>query len=89
MARGTTLVRSALNRQKGRKNKTGPASAVNRNGKPRFVMCINNDGNYASLDVGKVYRALPTEKIARDHGMIRAIDNEVRTTFTRQSSSLP
>ena len=39
-------------------------------------MCIDNDGNDVSLDVGKVYRALPTEKIARDHGMIRVIDNE-------------
>ena len=39
-------------------------------------MCIDNKGYRVSLDVGKVYQALPTEKIARDHGMIRVIDNE-------------
>ena len=39
-------------------------------------MCIDNEGCDVSLDVGKVYRVLPTEKIARDHGMIRVIDNE-------------
>jgi hypothetical protein len=27
------------------------------------------------LDLGKVYQALPTEKSARDHGLIRVIDN--------------
>lgn len=42
----------------------------------RFVICIDA-GEYAEvdLDVGRVYRALPTEKEARDHGMIRVIDN--------------
>ena len=39
-------------------------------------MCIDNAGYGASLDVGKVYRALPTEKDARLHGMIRVVDNE-------------
>jgi hypothetical protein len=27
------------------------------------------------LDVGKVYEALPTEKIDRDNGLIRVVDN--------------
>ena len=42
----------------------------------RFVVCIDA-GEYAEvdLDVGKVYRALPTEKNARDQGLIRVIDN--------------
>ena len=42
----------------------------------RFVVCINA-GEYAEvdLDVDKVYQALPTEKSARDHGLIRVIDN--------------
>jgi hypothetical protein len=40
----------------------------------RFVMCIENRGNEASLVIGKVYPALRTEKIARDHGAIRVID---------------
>lgn len=44
--------------------------------RPRFVMCIDA-GEYAEvdLDVGKVYQAMPTEKDARDHGMIRVVDN--------------
>ena len=42
----------------------------------RFVVCINA-GEYAEvdLDVGKVYHALPTEKSARDQGLLRVIDN--------------
>jgi hypothetical protein len=42
----------------------------------RFVLCID-PGEYAEidLDLGKVYQALPTEKSARDHGLIRVIDN--------------
>ncbi|MBZ5629794.1 MAG: hypothetical protein LAO06_13110 [Acidobacteriia bacterium] len=42
----------------------------------RFVLCIDA-GQYAEvdLDVGKVYQALPTEKSARDQGLIRVIDN--------------
>jgi hypothetical protein len=40
----------------------------------RFVMCIENRGNEASLEIAKVYAAVRTEKIARDHGSIRVID---------------
>ena len=42
----------------------------------RFVVCIDAR-QYAEvdLDVGKVYQTLPTEKSARDHGLIRVIDN--------------
>ncbi len=49
---------------------------MNKNSRGGFVICIDNKGYAASLDVGKVYRTLPTEKISRDHGMIRVIDNE-------------
>jgi hypothetical protein len=44
--------------------------------KDRFLMCIDNSGNEASLQVGKVYRAVATEKISRDHGLVRVIDEE-------------
>lgn len=37
-------------------------------------MCIENRGNEASLEIGKVYRAVHTEKTSRDHGLIRVID---------------
>ena len=42
----------------------------------RFVVCIDA-GEYAEvdLDVGKVYQALPTERSARDQGLLRVIDN--------------
>ena len=40
-----------------------------------FVICINNDGNPASLIVGKVYRTLPDET-AEPHNMIRVIDED-------------
>ncbi len=40
------------------------------------MVCIDA-GEYAEvdLDVGKVYQALPTEKNAREQGLIRVIDN--------------
>jgi hypothetical protein len=51
------------------------APTVNKR-RSRFVVCIDA-GEYAEvdLDVRKVYQALPTEKSARDHGLIRVIDN--------------
>ena len=42
----------------------------------RFVLCVDDGGDDISLYVGKVYEALPTEKISRDHGFLRVIDNE-------------
>jgi hypothetical protein len=41
-----------------------------------YVRCIKNDGYKASLNVGKVYRMLPTTKLERGDGLIRVIDNE-------------
>lgn len=39
-----------------------------------YVMCIDNEGYAASLDLRKVYRMLP-DIDAEAHGMIRIIDN--------------
>ena len=39
----------------------------------RFVMCINNEGNPASLEVRKVYRLLPDPN-ARSLGLLRVVD---------------
>lgn len=44
------------------------------NGK-RFVICINNRGNEASLDQWKVYQCLPDEE-AEKHNEVRVIDEE-------------
>ena len=40
-----------------------------------FVICINNDGNPASLIVGKVYRKQP-DSDAEEHHMIRVVDED-------------
>jgi hypothetical protein len=40
-----------------------------------FVICINNEGNRASLIVGKVYRALP-DREAEAHHMLRVLDED-------------
>lgn len=39
----------------------------------RFVVCINNAGYPASLELHKIYRAIPDKDAARD-GDIRVID---------------
>jgi hypothetical protein len=39
----------------------------------QFVICIQNDGYPASLELWKVYRVVPDEKAAR-HQLIRIID---------------
>ncbi len=74
MASRTALVRSTRNRKKAVQSKKPAASAVNT--RSRFVLCID-PGEYAEvdLDFGKVYQALPTEKSARDDGLIRVVDN--------------
>jgi hypothetical protein len=40
-----------------------------------FVICISNDGNPASLILGKVYRRLPDAE-AETHNMLRVIDED-------------
>ncbi len=39
----------------------------------RFVICINNEGYPASLEVGKLYRVIPDDEAA-SHGYLRIID---------------
>ena len=40
-----------------------------------FVICINNEGNPASLILGKVYPTLPDADAAA-HNMVRVIDED-------------
>ncbi len=42
----------------------------------KFVICINNTTNPASLILGKVYLALPDPQ-AETHNMIRVIDEDI------------
>lgn len=41
-----------------------------------FVLCINNEGNPASLIIGKVYCKL-TDPEAESHDMLRIIDEDL------------
>jgi hypothetical protein len=38
-----------------------------------FVVCLNNDGYKASLEVGKLYRFIPDREAAAE-GLIRVVD---------------
>jgi predicted pyridoxine 5'-phosphate oxidase superfamily flavin-nucleotide-binding protein len=38
-----------------------------------FVLCLNNEGYKASLEVGKLYRLVP-DKEAEAEGLIRVVD---------------
>src|SRR5437016_3333284 len=42
---------------------------------PRFAMCINNDGNPASLELGKVYKIIRPARGDPSY-MVRVIDND-------------
>jgi len=39
----------------------------------RFVVCLDNEGYGASLEVGKLYRMIPDEEAAA-HGYVRVVD---------------
>ncbi len=47
---------------------------------PEFVVCLNNDGYAASLEVGKLYRIIPDQEAAK-HGGIRVIDEDGEDYF--------
>jgi hypothetical protein len=39
----------------------------------KFAVCLDNDGNEASLILGKIYRVLPDARAAKD-GLVRVVD---------------
>ncbi len=47
---------------------------------PEFVVCLNNDGYAASLEVGKLYRIVP-DPDAEKHGGLRVIDEDGEDYF--------
>ena len=47
---------------------------------PEFVVCLNNDGYKASLEVGKLYRIVPDEAAEKLGGM-RVIDEDGEDYF--------
>lgn len=46
------------------------------NAQAQFVVCINNEGYPASLELRKIYRVLPDEKAAK-HSLMRVVDESV------------
>ncbi|NJL39226.1 MAG: hypothetical protein HC840_27005 [Leptolyngbyaceae cyanobacterium RM2_2_4] len=47
--------------------------AVDKTSQISFVVCLNNEGYQASLEVGKLYRSIPDPE-AESHKLIRVID---------------
>lgn len=47
---------------------------------PKFVVCLNNDGFEASLEVGKLYQIIP-DKEAEKLGGLRVIDEDGEDYF--------
>jgi hypothetical protein len=42
---------------------------------PKFVVCLNNDGFEASVEIGKLYQTVP-DKAAEKLGGLRVIDED-------------
>jgi len=42
----------------------------------KYLRCIHNQGNEASVTVGVIYQMLPTSSIEDESGMVRIVDNE-------------
>jgi len=42
----------------------------------QYMKCVHNQGNEASLNLGVIYRALPTTALEAESGMVRIVDNE-------------
>lgn len=47
---------------------------------PQFVVCLNNDGYAASLDVGKLYQTVPDVE-AEKLGGLRVVDEDGEDYF--------
>lgn len=59
-----------------------------RSNTPRYVICVNNDGVQASLDISRVYQVLPDRRAA-EAKLIRVIDNEQEDYLYPQSYFVP
>ena len=53
-----------------------------------FVVCINNEGYPASLELRKIYRTLPDEK-AKKHTMLRVVDESGEDYLYPESFFVP
>ena len=53
-----------------------------------FVVCINNEGYPASLELRKIYRTLSDEK-AKQHSMLRVVDESGEDYLYPESFFVP
>ena len=49
-------------------------------GTPQFVVCLNNNGYAASLEIGKLYQVIPDSE-AEKLGGLRVVDEEGEDYF--------
>jgi len=56
--------------------------------KHQFAICIQNEGYPASLELWKVYRVLPDEKVA-EHQLIRVVDESGEDYLYSESWFVP
>lgn len=47
---------------------------------PKFVVCLNNEGYAASLEIGKLYQVIPDEEAERLGGL-RVVDEDGEDYF--------
>jgi hypothetical protein len=47
---------------------------------PKFVVCLNNEGVLASLEIGKLYQVIPDEE-AEKLGGLRVVDEDGEDYF--------
>ena len=47
---------------------------------PKFVVCLNNEGYAASLEIGKLYQTIPDEE-AEKLGGLRVVDEDGEDYF--------
>jgi hypothetical protein len=66
------MKRTASAKKKLRSNATSRKPARSGDGR-RLVVCVNNRDYPASLELRKIYVALP-DRLAREHGLVRVID---------------
>ncbi|MBI5880307.1 MAG: hypothetical protein HZB53_21870 [Chloroflexi bacterium] len=55
------------------KRQAKPIPARLKSPRPRFVLCIRNDGYPASLEERKIYRLIP-DRDAKAHDLVRVVD---------------
>jgi hypothetical protein len=67
------MKRMASGRRKSNASGTSTSRRVRRTTRPRFVVCVRNEGYEVSLERNKIYRIVPDRAAERD-GDLRVID---------------